>query len=167
MKVQVVCPSCGAEIEGDLAPGETFACPGCGTECRAPAEKSAPPPHPAEEWPAPFVGPPAFSPSVRADLLRALRAERETGAVPAAAEAFVASCYSEQRLLDIHKRATAGHDLSELDDLYRSHFAPVYAAAVDALAKTVKRRRRIREAIYLAIGAWVLFKICGCILRQM
>jgi hypothetical protein len=165
MKVQVVCPACGAEIEGDLAPGEAFACPGCGASCVAPVGASTPPPLPAEEWPAPFVGPPAFSPAVRAALLRALRAERESGSVPEAASAFVSSCYSEQRLVDIHKRAQAGHDLSELDDLYREHFAPIFAAAVDERAKAVRSKRRLREAIYLAIGAWMLVRICGCIIR--
>lgn len=160
MKTETPCPICGAVVEHDLPPGEDFECPNCKATVIVPDPKER------EEWPEPFVGPPAFSPAVRAALLRALRAERDEGAVPDGAEAFVESCFSEQRLLDIHKRAKAGHDLSELDDLYREHYAPIYAAAVDAVERRVKRRRRIHRLIWAAVIVFALVRGCSCLVRS-
>ena len=37
MQFEISCPACGAEVSGDLAPGEAFACPGCGASCFAPS----------------------------------------------------------------------------------------------------------------------------------
>lgn len=160
MKTETTCPICGAVIEHDLPPGEDFDCPNCKATVIVPDPKER------EEWPEPFVGPPAFSPSVRAALLRALRAERDEGAIPDGAEAFVESCFSEQRLLDIHKRAKAGHDLSELDDLYREHYAPIYAAAVDAVERRVKRKRRIHRLVWAAVIVFALVRGCSCLVRS-
>ena len=160
MKTETPCPICGVVVEHDLPPGEDFECPNCKATVIVPDPKER------EQWPEPFVGPPTFSPAVRAALLRALRAERDEGAVPDGAEAFVESCFSERRLLDIHKRAKAGHDLSELDDLYREHYAPIYAAAVDELERRVKRKRRIRRLVWAAVIVFALVRGCSSLMRS-
>lgn len=162
MQFEITCPSCGAEVSGDLAPGEPFACPGCGAECHAPA--AAPPPLP--QWPAPAVGDPTFTPDRRAALLRALRAEHESGELPEGSEAFVASMFSPSRLESIGKRAKSGADLSEADALYFEHYTPVYAAAVDELERRVKRKRRIRRLVWAAVIVFALVRGCSSLMRS-
>lgn len=162
MQFETTCPSCGAEVSGDLAPGESFACPGCGAECRAPS--SAPPP--LSPWPAPAVGDPTFTPDRRAALLRALRAEHESGELPEGSEAFVASMFSPSRLESIGKRAKSGADLSEADALYLEHYTPVYAAAVDELERRVKRKRLLRRLAWTAAIILALARGCSCLVHM-
>lgn len=162
MQFETTCPSCGAEVSGDLAPGESFACPGCGAECLAPP--SAPPPLPS--WPAPAVGDPTFTPDRRAALLRALRAEHESGELPEGSEAFVASMFSPSRLESIGKRAKSGADLSEADALYFEHYTPVYAAAVDEIERRVKRKRTLRRLAWTAAIVFALVRGCSCLVRS-
>lgn len=47
MKLDLVCPACGAELEADTEIGSAIVCPGCGHPFAAvPREPSAPPPPP-------------------------------------------------------------------------------------------------------------------------
>ena len=161
MQFKISCPACGAEVSGDLAPGEAFACPGCGASCVAPS--AAPPPLPP--WPAPAVGDPAFTPDRRAALLRALRAEHDSGELPEGSEAFVASMFSPSRLESIGKRAKSGADLSEADALYMEHYTPVYAATVDELERKKRRAALPWNVCKIAFGVFLVWKICGCIYR--
>ena len=112
MKTETTCPICGAVVEHNLPPGEDFECPNCKATVIVPDPKER------EEWPEPAVGDPTFTPDRRAALLRALRAEHESGELPEGSEAFVASMFSPSRLEAIGKRAKSGADLSEADALY-------------------------------------------------
>lgn len=160
MKTETTCPICGAVVEHDLPPGEDFECPNCKATVIVPHPKER------EEWPAPAAGDPTFTPDRRAALLRALRAEHESGELPEGSEAFVASMFSLSRLESIGKRAKSGADLSEADALYMEHYAPIYAAAVDSVERRVKRKRRIRRLVWAAVFLFLFVRFCGCVARM-
>jgi len=160
MKTETPCPICGAVVEHDLPPGEDFECPNCKATVIVPDPKER------EEWPAPAVGDPTFTPDRRAALLRALRAKHENGELPEGSEAFVASMFSPSRLESIGKRAKSGADLSEADALYMEHYTPVYAAAVDEIERRVKRKRTLRRLAWAAVIVFALVRGCSCLVRS-
>lgn len=160
MKTETTCPICGAVVEHDLPPGEDFECPNCKATVIVPDPKER------EEWPAPAVGDPTFTPDRRAALLRALRAEHESGELPEGSEAFVASMFSPSRLESIGKRAKSGADLSEADALYMEHYTPVYAAAVDEIERRAKRKRLLSRLAWTAVFLLLFVRFCGCVARM-